>query len=132
MIKIIRLINALLKRKFAKYFIPALWIMLISYISFADFSGIDEKSIRIPYFDKLVHLLMYFSLTYILIVSRILTKKYYKFFAVVFGLLFGILAELLQHFIFTYRTGDIMDFVFNSIGIFTSLLFYNKLEHLID
>jgi len=132
MIKIIRLINAFLKRKFVRYFIPILWIMIISYISFADFSGIDEKSIKIPYFDKLVHFLMYFSLTYILIVSSILKSKYYKFFVVVFGILFGILAELLQHFIFTYRTGDIMDFVFNSIGIFTSLFFYNKLQRIID
>jgi VanZ family protein len=132
MIKIIRLINTFLKRKFVRYFIPALWILLISYISFADFSGIDEKSIKIPQFDKIVHFLMYFSLTYILIVSRIFRLKHYKIFAVCFGILLGIIAELLQHFIFTYRTGDIMDFIFNSIGIFTSFLFYNKLEKVID
>jgi VanZ family protein len=80
--------------------------------------------------DKIFHSGIFLVLVVLLIVG--FTKQhsyirlYYhaKSFALMFGVLFGGITELLQMFVFTDRTADIMDFVANAIGCVLGLLVF--------
>jgi len=76
-----------------------------------------------PNFDKFVHFMMYFSLSTILILETIGSqKKSIRNFlrtalvALITSLILGGLIEIIQSDFTTYRSGDIMDWLFDISG----------------
>lgn len=99
--------------------------LIILYLSLSNPHTFDKVPIvKIPHIDKIVHFLMYFGLMSVIIFeNRKLIKNARQLFLIsLIPLFYGILMEVLQSVFTTMRTGDIFDVVFNTIGIFTSLL----------
>jgi len=73
----------------------------------------------IKHADKIVHSIMYFVLTAVLLYqNRSIIDSSKKLIALtIMPLLFGSLIELLQSWLTTTRRGDIFDLLFNFIGI---------------
>ena len=106
-------------RSFWKVIIWALFILLISA---APGSSIDKISFwEVLFLDKIIHLIIYYILT-ILLINGIreynlnLSKKIIVIISVATGILYGGLIELLQKYIFVERSAEILDFIANSTG----------------
>jgi VanZ family protein len=128
MIFVLKTINHFLNLRFIRYFSPLACIITIAYLSFGDISDLTEDKISIPHIDKLMHLSMYFTLSYVLLVTRILMSKRFDLHAILFCIAYGIFTELMQSFVFTYRTGDIVDFLFNVGGTITGYFLYTRVK----
>jgi VanZ family protein len=82
-----------------------------------------------PNFDKFVHCTMYFMLSMAVILETIKTKKQsgkniFRTFliAIITSAIFGALIEVIQSKFTTYRSGDIMDWVFDMGGAILACL----------
>ena len=112
-----------------KYPISLLVFALLCYLSF--FKPPSTGLVQIPHLDKLVHYCMYFGFSSVLWFEflRWKDKKAQPFRGWVIGfiipsLISGII-ELMQEYCTTYRGGEWLDFIANSMGALTaSLLFY--------
>ncbi|MGD0583158.1 MAG: VanZ family protein [Bacteroidales bacterium] len=100
----------------------ALVIVFLSFTGAGTFSHLHLPPI--PNLDKLVHSIMYFTLTFALIIENrtILTsaRKYAEL--ALIPLIFGGVIEVFQSMFTTTRTGDILDFCANAVGITLSVL----------
>ena len=69
--------------------------------------------------DKVVHASFYiiYSWLFIPVFMKNRTMNQSVFFTVISGFLYGVFIELMQHFVFTYRSADWRDVVANSIGL---------------
>lgn len=82
----------------------------------------------IPYLDKVVHFMMYFIYTSLLLAENKTQKKSTIAIIVLYSVFFGALMEVLQYKLFTYRSGDIFDMLFNTIGVMIALLLIKKIR----
>ena len=78
--------------------------------------------------DKLVHLIMYFTLCAVFWFENFKVTLNPKIFwmvitAVIIPILFSGVMEYLQYRLTSYRTGDFDDFVYNTIGVLLAALF---------
>jgi VanZ family protein len=99
--------------------------LIILYLSLSNPHTFDKVPIiKIPHFDKIVHFLMYFDLMSVIIFEnrKLINNVRQLLLISLIPLFYGILMEVLQSVLTTSRTGDIFDVLFNTIGIFTSLL----------
>jgi VanZ family protein len=99
--------------------------LIILYLSLSNPHTFDKVPIiKIPHIDKIVHFLMYFGLTSVIIFEnrKLINNVRQLLLISLIPLFYGILMEVLQTVLTTSRTGDIFDALFNTIGIFTSLL----------
>jgi VanZ family protein len=99
--------------------------LIILYLSLSNPHTFDKVPIiKIPHIDKIVHFLMYFGfMSVIIFENRKLINNVRQLLLIsLIPLFYGILMEVLQSVLTTSRTGDIFDVLFNTIGIFTSLL----------
>jgi len=95
------------------------FITIMSLVSFKEDSYLE---INIPYFDKLIHFTFYFIASVLggLFGKEISSGRSSK--AKVLGILFvglvlyGIIIEVLQSSITSYRSGEFMDAMANSVG----------------
>jgi len=107
-----------------KFIFSSIWTIIILYLSLGHISSPDKITV-IPYLDKVVHLSMYFILTILLLFElQLSTKKNTIAMIMLYSLLFGSLMEILQSYIFVYRSGDYLDFIFNSLGTIVALFFF--------
>lgn len=85
-----------------------------------------KHDVQLSHSDKWQHAFAYFTLAICWLFALYRkTNKYY----IVFGcIMFGIIIEVLQSTVTNYRTGDYLDVVANSIGIFIGLLFFNQIS----
>jgi len=88
----------------------------------------DETPITIPYFDKIVHFTMFFTLSFLFVVENRITsdKKWQNplplvFLTVLLAALFGGLIEIIQGELTNYRTADIYDWYSDLAGSFTAV-----------
>ena len=118
--------------KFIKsYHKTLITIILIAFASLVNVGDITPDGFpMIPNFDKIVHLLMYSTLTFIFLwenYSRhyyhVITNRVYLIFLIV--ILVGITMELLQYSITNYRSGDIRDTIANTVGSIVGWLGFN-------
>jgi VanZ family protein len=101
--------------------------LIIMYLSLTNANTFDKvPEFDIPYIDKIVHFLMYFGLTSVMILEHHKTVKNFSSLLLLglFPFLYGILMELLQSNITSDRSGDIFDAVSNTSGIFVSILIW--------
>jgi VanZ family protein len=124
MLRIINLLHSILTKKYPKRIILIAWTCLIVFLSLADFSKDSEKEFKIPHLDKVAHVLMYFSYTYLLLAAQLYNSAKYPVMVFGYSLIFGILMEILQHTHFIHRSGDFFDFAFNFSGSLIALILY--------
>jgi VanZ family protein len=99
----------------------AVVIVFLSFTGAGTFSRLHLPAI--PYLDKLVHGIMYFTLMFALIIenrSQLDSAKSYLFLATI-PAFFGALIEVLQSMFTTSRSGDILDFCADASGIVLSV-----------
>ena len=88
------------------------------------FSGVPGNSIKLPPIwnaDKILHLIVYMVLSVLLVIGFFFSKKSKSFLNIIFltislSTIYGGVIELLQHYFFIGRYGDVLDFVANTIG----------------
>ncbi len=114
------------KKLYFRYMLSILWTFVILYLSLANFQSDELPKIRIPHLDKIVHFAMYFIYTFLLIWETEKRQKFNKIIIAIYTVCFGITMELLQNFLFEYRSGDIYDVLANSSGTITAAIFFNK------
>lgn len=99
--------------------------LAILYLSLADSQSFNEVPfLNIPYFDKIVHFLMYFGLMSVIAFehrNEITGRTQLSLFALI-PFVYGILMEILQFTITADRSGNIYDVLANSAGIIVAAL----------
>ena len=84
-------------------------------------------------FDKFVHAGIFFVEQILLmralisLTEEIFLKKNYKWISVLFCISYGGSLELMQYYIFSERSSDVLDFIANSIGCIAGLFLFNPL-----
>lgn len=86
---------------------------------------------NIPHFDKLVHF-GFFFINGFLLITWLKSRTRLKFFRISFLVLiitifYGGIIEIVQHNYIPSRSGDIIDFLVDILGVLTMLLLYNRL-----
>lgn len=101
------------------------WLVLVTFLSLASFSGIEfneDSWLNIPHLDKLVHVTFYFGITTLgVMFLRERTNGSFYFgkallSIVFFAILYGIIIEVIQGRYTQDRQGDMLDVVANTIG----------------
>ena len=109
-----------------RYILSVLATFVIVVISVAPFPDVPELA-NIQFFDKWVHFLMYGGLCSIYWLDFFRTdhsrKEYKKWLVwiVVLPIALGGLLELAQNYLTSYRSGDWMDFLANSVGVILAI-----------
>lgn len=104
------------------YFKTIIATIIILVLSFAKFPAIEELPV-VPNADKIVHLLMYLTLTIIALFENYKTQDIRNkqleliIVALVFPLLLAATTELIQSTPLVGRYGDVYDWLSNTIGI---------------
>lgn len=109
-----------------KYPLSLIVLATIVYLSFFKPPTIPITPVK--YFDKIVHFLMYGGLCFILWLEYFLTHskiqvKRVFWWTIVAPILFSGVVELMQEYLTKHRGGDIVDFLFNSLGVLCAALF---------
>jgi len=83
----------------------------------------------IPYFDKLIHLGMYFSFSFVLIFDLFKAKPAYSYskiylISALIAIIYGASLEIFQAILTQSRSGDMLDLAFNSLGVLFALLLW--------
>ena len=96
-------------------------LFLISlYLFFAPFE--DGGPEIFPHLDKIAHFSIFFLMTVFLIVGRLKSD-----YALIFCILYALFTEIVQTLL-NYRTGSILDFVSDILGISFAIFFIFFLE----
>ena len=120
---------------FKNYTLSILVILIINYLSF--FTPPENNMPTIPYMDKIVHLCMYGGLTCVLWSQYFWCHKCIKWSHLIVGgiicpIVMSGLIEIGQSTLTETRSGEWMDFVANTTGVFLASLFsYHILRHVI-
>nr|WP_321454141.1 VanZ family protein [uncultured Carboxylicivirga sp.] len=99
-------------------------MLVVTFLSLMKTSDITPRDIfQLPYFDKIVHFLMYFTMTFFFMFEYYLQHKHRITHIVqilIIPLFWGASMELAQLFFTDYRGADWWDMLANSIGVFTA------------
>ena len=118
-----KFIVTLLKR----YLLTLLTLAFILCLTFCEPPKVKRTDMIIE-IDKLVHLVMYFTLCAVFWYENFKVTLKPKMFwmvitAVIIPILFSGAMEYLQYRLTSYRTGEFDDFVYNTIGVLLAVLF---------
>jgi len=111
------------------FFVPAvIWLIISIILLTLPANDLPHSSVfDLPYFDKVVHLGMFFLLTtlFCLPFSKMSVKEsaaamFNKI--AIYVILYGILMEFVQRFFTVGRSFDIVDILFDTLGSFAGLL----------
>jgi VanZ family protein len=102
--------------------ITALLILYLSLANADTFSKVNDFAF--PYFDKVVHMFMYFGFMIVLLYENRLSLKNNRSVLLlsILPVVYGILMECLQSWLTSTRTGDIIDGLFDLVGILLALI----------
>jgi VanZ family protein len=104
---------------------PILWLILTCYALFIPATKLPvEPFLRIPHFDKIVHFGLFFTLYLFLVrpFKKLDMNSYFTAALTSIGLS-GML-EFIQHLLSSTRQSDIFDFLANTTGVLSALLFF--------
>ena len=104
---------------------PILWLIITCYGLFIPATRLPvEPFLKIPYFDKIVHFGLFFTLCLFLMRPfRKLNMNSY-FMAALTSIGLGGMLEFIQHLLSSTRQSDIFDFLANAAGVLSALLFF--------
>jgi VanZ family protein len=109
------------------YIIAIIVTLSILYLSLVKMPSYD---VGIANLDKLQHCFAYFTLSSSWLL--VFYKKNKKHLIVGSCILFGIIIEILQNKLTDHRTGDYLDIIANSTGVFLGLLILNQISKKIE
>lgn len=88
----------------------------------------QEVPINFPHFDKIVHFTMYFTFSILYIFENLLSNPAKKkkplilyLITIFLSLMIGGVIEIIQSDLTTYRSGDIIDWLFDMSGAITAI-----------
>lgn len=110
-----------------KYPLSVVVLFFVCYITFYKPAGYSGVAFFVR-FDKIIHFAMYALFCSVLWYEYFRSHNCFEtgraiFFIVVLPIFFGGLLELFQSTFTTYRTGDFIDFFFNSLGVLFAAFF---------
>lgn len=121
-------------KKFKNYKFSILIFLVIVVISLVNFQNIpiDEK-LLFENFDKVVHLVMYFTLTFSFCIENFKANNYqinksHLFIVILTSALTGIGLELAQSTLTTYRSGDFYDEFANVSGVVLAFIVFTLIK----
>ncbi|TRX22690.1 VanZ family protein [Flavobacterium franklandianum] len=125
-------------RKTIFLYLAIFWSGLIIYLCLKNANEI--KQIEIPNFDKIIHFVFHFVFT---MLWFLYLKKKFKIsnninllaVTLIISLVFGIAIELMQQYLTTTRTADVLDVLANLLGAFLAaflIILVNAYNGLID
>jgi len=79
-------------------------------------------------FDKFVHASIFFVEQILFMRALQFQFRGYKWLTLLLCVAYGGGLELMQSYIFSERSGDVLDFIANATGAFVGLLLYNKVN----
>ncbi len=92
-------------------------LLYLGFIAGGSLSAIPPLKIEIPNLDKVIHVLLYIPLGFLLSFLKIFSGFFLNFFLPLgFGSLYGAILELLQHFV-PGRTLSLGDEIANILGV---------------
>ena len=117
-----------------KFFPFIVWTALIFALCSMPGKAIPKINwLELLSFDKFVHASIFF-VEQILFMRALLSlnegnffKQNFKWVSVLFCIAYGGWLEIMQYYIFSERSGDILDFIANSTGCITGLLLFKPL-----
>ncbi len=104
---------------------------LITFLSLYNFSDLRDVDFVIPYLDKIAHFVFYFVATVLgclFVRERTRGRVQFQKTLILMGsfiVLYGIFIEILQALYTVERTGELMDFAANLLGVLFALLAVN-------
>ena len=106
-------------------YLPTILVCTLVLILSVINTGVLPKT-DVPSADKIVHTIMYFGITLILMLNqtrylREMISRKQMWFAFLFSVSFGTLMEVIQHFL-PWRSGSIYDFIANTIGVIIAIV----------
>ena len=112
------------------YFVPAvMWFIVTTILLTLPENDLPHSSLfDLPYFDKYVHLVMFFLLTTLFCFPFSTIKTRRSSITAVFVrialyvILYGIIMEFVQKFFTSTRSFDVVDILFDSVGSLSGLL----------
>ena len=106
-------------------YLPTILVCTLVLILSVINTGVLPKT-DVPSADKIVHTIMYFGITGILMLNqtsylreKISCKQ--MWFAFLFSVGFGTLMEIIQHFL-PWRSGSVYDFIANTLGVIIAII----------
>ncbi|MEA1875465.1 MAG: VanZ family protein [Bacteroidota bacterium] len=112
-------------------FISLIWAVIILILSGLPGSSLPSTGLsKIPHFDKLVHMGLYFPLSFFLMAEFSLSKKtvirrYALIFTLLIITLYGGSIELAQDYVFVQRSADWIDLASDLFGALLGISFYH-------
>ena len=113
------------------YKLAVIWSIIITVLCLLPNSNFESTNAYLPKgFDKIAHLLFFFVLTILLFYGKIKEQASYQYrsFTVVKIILItsfiGLSIEVMQRYIFTYRSGDPFDFIADMLGVAMGIFSY--------
>lgn len=109
----------------------ALWALLTLALGIIPGNSLRKVgTIPIPHFDKVVHFMLFFVLTLLLLYEATTPNKpsplsiKAKTAMAMLAIAYGALLEAIQHLLVTGRTGSVLDFMANTLGVFSALVIF--------
>ena len=108
-------------------YLPTILVCTLVLILSVINTGVLPKT-DVPSADKIVHTIMYFAITIILMLNQTsylqkrITKQQLNF-AFLFSVGFGTLMEVIQHFL-PWRSGSVYDFIANTLGVVLAIIIF--------
>ena len=110
-----------------KFFVkPIIWLSIICYGLFIPADSLPTKPfLAIPYFDKLVHAGLFFMFCLLLFVPFKKLRLNHLIYAPLISIMLSAALESTQHMLSASRSSNFYDFIANTAGILTSVLFFH-------
>ncbi len=99
------------------------WVVFVTLLSLFSFTESDLPSIKIPHIDKLVHFIFYFvsGILGILSLKEFFNEAHIRQKGILYLFcslaVYGIIIEILQSVLTVTRSGEVLDFLANTIGV---------------
>ncbi len=106
-----------------KYYRFTLWVIVIGILCFTPGNDLREVKINIPHLDKVVHFVMFYILG-LLISGMDNTSRQLHYILIGFGFLYAGIIEIVQYHFVAMRSGEILDFVFDLLGLTIGIISY--------
>jgi VanZ family protein len=115
-----------------KRFLPFIaWTLVIFTLCSMPGKAIPHISwLELLSFDKFVHAGIFFTEQILLMraLSYLNRTNFTGIIALLFCIIYGGCLELMQYYVFSSRSGDILDFIANSTGAVTGFFLFNKIN----
>lgn len=117
------------------YLLPALiWILVISIVIVTPGDSLPKSYLfDIPFFDKFIHLALFFIFAVLLYIGlhkqseTYILKRWILTFTIITGLAYSITTEIIQYYLAIGRSGDFLDFVANITGFLLGVVFIRRI-----